>query len=92
MPYYPIKTQEDLDYYLSHISIICKEFLEEKFNQYSWKFDSFNNQSTSIQEIYFLTFSALDYDRFENVYITLRIKKCDKNYIIESSNLLFSEK
>ena len=50
MPYYPIKTQEDLDYYLSHISIMCKAFLEEKFNKYSWKFDSFNNQSTNIQE------------------------------------------
>ena len=92
MPYYPIKTQEDLDYYLSLISIMCKAFLEEKFNKYSWKFDSFNNQSTNIQEQYLLTFSAFDYNRFENVYITLNIKKCDENYTIGSSNLLFSER
>lgn len=84
--FHNVQTENDFEFYYSHIYYECKHFLRNNLTNYDWRFVKFYDSSIGNQEQYAVCYKAFDYTELKDISITISVTKKGDSYVTTSSN------
>ena len=82
-----ISNDEEFQYYYSHIRITCIEYLNIKFPNLLFSFDSFHDVSIGSNKRYDLTYSAYDHNNAKTYFVNLTVSEISGKLQVVNSNI-----